>query len=202
MSPEKTPELWKAAEVHWARKTEEWLRAAKPDSNNITHGMIDHAQCAARLGQGEVLHEVLTRLACRKYLFPSMMMSYWPGQNGFGFDPVGTLPEVVHNGLIFSLDGQVDLLPALPKDWPKGELRGTRARGQLRIDRLAWDVAAGKLQLELTSGRDQTLALRPPRAIKVKESRVSEDATLQPRSDGGFDLTLQANRKAVVELKW
>ena len=202
LSPEKTPELWKAAEVHWARKTEEWLRAAKPDSNNITHGMIDHAQCAARLGQGEVLHEVLTRLACRKYLFPSMMMSYWPGQNGFGFDPVGTLPEVVHNALIFSLDGQVDLLPALPKDWPKGELRGTRARGQLRIDRLAWDVAAGKLQLELTSGRDQTLAFRPLRAIKVKESRVSADATLEPRSDGGFDLTLQANRKAVVELKW
>ena len=131
-----------------------------------------------------------------------MMMSYWPGQNGFGFDPVGTMPEVVHNALIFSLDGQVDLLPALPKAWPKGELRGTRARGQLRIDRLAWDVAAGKLQLELSSGRDQTLAFRPLRAIKVKESRVSADATLQPRSDGGFDVILQANRKAVVELKW
>ncbi len=134
--------------------------------------------------------------------FPSMMMSYWPGQNGFGCDPVGTLPEVVHNALIFSLDGQVDLLPALPKDWPQGELRGTRARGQLRIERLAWDLAAGKLQLELTSGRDQTLALRPPPAIKVKESRVSEGAKLEPRSDGCFGLSLQAHRKAVVELNW
>jgi hypothetical protein len=67
---------------------------------------------------------------------------------------------------------------------------------------LAWDVPAGRLQLELTSGRDQTLALRPPRAVKVKQSRVSEHATLQPRSDGGYDLTLQAHRKAVVELTW
>ena len=81
-------------------------------------------------------------------------------------------------------------------------MRGTRARGQLQIERLAWDVAAGKLQLELTSGRDQTLTLRPPRAITVKESRVSAEATLEPRSDGGFSLTVPANRKAGVELKW
>jgi alpha-L-fucosidase 2 len=39
--------------------------------------------------------------------------------------------------LMQSYDGRIHLLPALPKAWPQGRIRGLRARGALEID-LAW----------------------------------------------------------------
>ncbi len=52
------------------------------------------------------------------------MISYLPGLKGFGMDPVGTLPDIVNNSLIYAWDGTIDLLTALPKAWPKGSISG------------------------------------------------------------------------------
>jgi hypothetical protein len=43
------------------------------------------------------------------------MISYWPGHKGFGFDPVGTMPDVINNSLAFCWEGTLDIIPALPK---------------------------------------------------------------------------------------
>jgi len=172
IDPATTPDLWKAAGVALDNKAKHWLRGPKPNSSHITHGMMNHAQSAARLGRGEEVHEVLSRMATRRYLFDSFMISYWPGRKGFGFDPVGTIPDVVNSSLACSFRGTLDLLPALPKAWPKGALRGILARGGLHIRRLAWDVPAGRVDLTITSRRRQTITLRLPPAKAIRSVKV------------------------------
>ena len=99
------PVMWKAARLAFEAKTEHFLHNYKnPDSKHITHGIINQAQCAARVGQGDIVYEVLARLATDNYIYPGFMISYWPGLNGFGFDPVGTLTDVINNSLAFVWD--------------------------------------------------------------------------------------------------
>jgi alpha-L-fucosidase 2 len=172
--PETTPGMWKAAGLAFEGKVKGWLHRKKgANSNHITHGMANQGQCAARLGRGEIVWEVLSRMATKRYLYPSFMISYWPGLKGFGFDPVGTLPDVVHNSLIFSWDGTLDILPALPKEWPEGSISGILARGQIEVEELAWDMAAGRAELQLMSGKEQTVKLRIPEGRTIKDAKVT-----------------------------
>jgi hypothetical protein len=176
-SREKTPRLWKACEVALEKKAEAWLHGTKVNSNHITHGMMNHAQNAARLGQGEAVHEILSRMTTREYLYQNFMIGYWPGPRGFGFDAVGTIPEMVNNALVFGLPGLLEVLPALPKAWPKGSVRGLLARGQIRIEKLAWDIEAGTVRLTLVSGKDQTLDVRLPGNLPVRDFKAEGAAS-------------------------
>ena len=201
---DRTPALWKASEVAFEHKVQQWLRRAKgSNSNHITHGMMNQGQCAARLGRGDVVYEVLSRMATRRYLYPSFMISYWPGLKGFGFDSVGTIPDVVNNSLVFSWDGVLDLLPALPSQWPKGSISGVLARGQIRIDRLAWDRPPGRIDLTLTSGIAQTITLRLPPVSRITSVKVIEGkATVKdlPGRPNRRELALPAGQAVRVHI--
>jgi len=81
---------------------------------------------------------------------------------GFGFDPVGTTPDVINNALIFRWDDTLDVLPALPPAWTKGSVEGILLRGQLKVERMSWDRHAGAITLVLASPINQTVTLRLP----------------------------------------
>jgi hypothetical protein len=90
---------------------------------------------------------------------------------------------VLNNSLAFCWEGTLDIIPALPKQWPKGSLSGVLARGQLKIDRLAWDVPARKIDLSLTSGIEQTITLRLPPSCRIESAKViSGEALTKPAS--------------------
>ena len=60
--------------------------------------------------------------------------------------------------LVQSQGGVIDILPALPKDWPQGSVQGIRARGDVTVD-VEWD-ACGARNLKLTAGHDDQVTVR------------------------------------------
>ena len=136
---------------------------------------MNQGQCAARLGRGDIVHEVLSRMAVKNYIYPGFMVSYWPKLSGYGFDPVGTTPDIINNAIIFGRNGEIDLIPALPTEWPKGTLRGVLLRSQIHVQQMQWNMPAGEISLEITSAKDQAVLLRLPEGLLIKNLRVNED---------------------------
>jgi alpha-L-fucosidase 2 len=67
--------------------------------------------------------------------------------------------------LMQSHSGELSLLPALPSQWPKGAVKGLRARGGYELD-LAWDNGALTKSV-LKSKYDRTCRLRTQTPVKV-----------------------------------
>ena len=129
-------------------------------------------------------------------------MSYWPGLKGYGFDPVGTLPDIVNNALIHAWGGTVDLLPAVPDAWPVGSIQGIRARGQRHIEKLDWSIPTGKVELTLNSGVSQTLMIRLPGKWNIMEATVAGNAqvTKSPRSGNCCELSVNGDKGITLKL--
>jgi hypothetical protein len=169
LTPEGTPEVWKAAQ-------EATRRRINADGEQSSHGRAHMGLAAAYLRLAEEAYGRVAIMAIRRSMYPSLMCSHEPNQQIFNVDANGAIPEIVNRMLVSSQPGLLDLLPALPTAMPRGAIRGVLARGQIKVDRLAWDRLAGKITLELTSGKDQVLTLGLPgvAAIKAAEAHGAE----------------------------
>lgn len=202
-SPETTPELWEASKTALKKKGDQWLRNPKSDNAGIPFGRVFHAQCAAYLGQGELVEEIVNCMADRVY--PSLFMSLGPNGNIFNFDGNGAYPDIVNRSLAFSLNGTLDLLRSIPPGWNEGSISGILVRGQIRIDNLKWNQVSGVLNLELTSSVNQQIILRLPASRNINLLKVIKGAVTVEKSDKGANtrkVTLPAGRKVKMEIQY
>jgi alpha-L-fucosidase 2 len=157
------------------RDTPNFIRAAKVSLNHRgdrSTGWATAWRLAlwARMGEAERAHAILLGLLGPERTYPNMFDAHPPFQIDGNFGGTAGILEM----LVQSWGGELRLLPALPKAWPDGRVRGIRARGGLILD-MDWNGSAlRRLQIK-----------GPPRApVTLMAHGWTRGITLDAR--GGF----------------
>lgn len=143
----------------------------------MAFGLVQMGLAAASLRDAGMACETVDWLA-NKFWNNNLVSTHNPNEI-FNTDICGGLPAVILAMLVDSGPGRIDLIPALPEQWPSGQVEGVRCRGNVVIRSLRWTPE--RLDVDLVSGTDQTVMISQsgqPEARKIRlpaneEIRVS-----------------------------
>lgn len=192
ISPRTTPEFARAARVSLERRGDDGTGWALAWKLNLW----------ARLGEGDRAYQFLkTLLRPAKGrsvnmtngggTFPNLFDAHPPFQIDGNLGACAGIAEM----LLQSHEGEIELLPALPRAWPAGRVKGLRARGAVGVD-MEW--SAGTL-------RRATLRTREAGTYRVRSASsvtsLTRDGVALPIQRLAEDLiAFEVAGPAVVEL--
>ncbi|MBI5388459.1 MAG: glycoside hydrolase family 95 protein [Verrucomicrobia bacterium] len=128
----------------------------------------------ARLQDAERTHSIIKLLLDSSRTYPNMFDAHPPFQIDGNFGGASGICEMLlqshgQESQISNHKFEIELLPALPKAWPTGSVKGLRARGNITVD-LAWKDG------QLTSYR---LASPEPKPVKVRANGEVKTVTTE-----------------------
>jgi hypothetical protein len=102
----------------------------------MAFGLVQLGLAAAHINDVDHAYECVDWL-CNSYWSPAFTAYHDPGKI-FNVDICGGLPAVVCEMLVQSSANKIVLLPALPTQWPEGEVKGVLTRCGVTVD-LKWE---------------------------------------------------------------
>lgn len=165
ISVARTPDFAKAAAVSLA---------ARGEAGDSRRSWTWPWRCAlwARLGESENAYRMVRGLLTYNVL-PNLFGNHPPFQMDGSFGITAGICEM----LVQSHAGEIELLPAVPKEWPEGTVKGLRARGGLTVN-VRW--AKGTLtQAELRADSDTTATIRYGRRTLVRQIKANSTVKLE-----------------------
>lgn len=152
-----------------------WWRT---NGDEMAFGLTQLGLAAAALDLADEALETLHLLAAR-YWRPNLVPTHHTGET-FNIDVCGGLPAVVVAMLVRARRGRVDVLPALPDAWPRGQIEGVLLRDGLSVRHLRW--SPGSVSVELVSRSPRTLVVTAPGPARQGRSgrsvHLGADATV------------------------
>ena len=123
------------------------IAASDSGGEQSSFGRMQSGVSAAFLGMPEEAYGRLQVMAVKRSMNPSLITSHEPNAECFNTDGNGGIPHIANTMLMQSRvlgdDSksrisdrrfEIDLLPALPKEWPDGKVAGLLARGGFIVD--------------------------------------------------------------------
>ncbi|UCC23042.1 MAG: alpha-L-fucosidase, partial [Planctomycetota bacterium] len=136
----------------------------------MSFGLVQLGQAAASLGEADLACEVVDMLA-NVYWWPNMVSTHNP-DSIFNVDICGGMPAVIIKMLVYSEQGKIALLPAVPKQWPSGTIEGILCRGQVEIKKLSWDDK--RIAVTFVSQIPQNIEINLPGTFKQADITKSK----------------------------
>lgn len=125
----------------------------------------------ARLHDGEHCFEILKMLISPQRTYPNMFDSCPPFQIDGNFGGTSGITEM----LVQCCNGEIELLPALPEEWPDGSVSGLCVKGGFEVN-ITWKK--GKLyNATINSKCGNTVRLRTPVPVNVTLNGKSIEVT-------------------------
>lgn len=109
----------------------------KENTGVMAFGICQLAFSAAALGQADRCEEMLGWLG-DNYFLDNMFSTHDP-HNIFNCDISGGYPSLVMKMLCYSEPGRIDVFPAKPSSWRRGNIKGMALRGGIIMEELRWD---------------------------------------------------------------
>ncbi|WP_349425932.1 glycoside hydrolase N-terminal domain-containing protein [Microbacterium sp. LWS13-1.2] len=147
-----TPEISKGLKIAME------LRKSTAGDKQSGHGWLHMGLVDARLKNPEGTTESLLALLGGSAYYSSFTTNHnVNGASAYASDILNTVPTLLLETLVYSDEGKVDVLPALPAGMNAGSISGSMARTQAEVTNLEWDVDAGSATVTITSQREQTI---------------------------------------------